>query len=162
MISCRFPFVKHFFQVFSNFFQCLHPQGSFDLSSPNLVEPGRALSSAQLFYHSFFLLSSTFFGIFKFFFSTQTKFELVTCALSSAQLSYQRCHILSTVNSSKCLPIFCPVLHISMHNRNTGIYSKAIHHNVQALNMLNRSSSGALGHYIPNTSPYSHGDIDTQ
>ena len=93
MISCRFPFVKHFFQVFSNFFSAFIRR-NFDLSSPNLVEPGRALSSARLSYHSFFHLSSTFFRFSKSF-SALNLSELVICALSSAQLSYQRGRFLS-------------------------------------------------------------------
>ena len=60
-----FSFCQALFSSFFELFQCLHPQEPFDLLPPNLVEPGRALSSARLSYHLFFHLSSTFFRLSK-------------------------------------------------------------------------------------------------
>ena len=60
-----FSFCQALFSSFFELFQRLHPQEPFDLLPPNLVEPGRALSSARLSYHSALRLSSTFFRFFK-------------------------------------------------------------------------------------------------
>ena len=109
-----FSFCQALFSSFFKLFQHLHPQGFFDLSYPNLVEPGRALSSARSSYHSFFHLSSTFFRFLKSF-SAPDPFELVNCALSSARLFYQRGRILSIGKISKSMLILCPFFYISIH-----------------------------------------------
>ena len=95
MISCRFSFVKHFFQVFSNFFSAFIRK-IFNFSYPGSVELGRR-SRKQLDYVTTrsFVCQALFSDFSNLFSSTQLTFELVACALSSAQLSYQTCRFLS-------------------------------------------------------------------
>ena len=59
-----FPFCQALFSGFFELFLCLHPQGSLDLSSPNLVEPGRALASDFVMLPLVPKIVKHFFGIF--------------------------------------------------------------------------------------------------
>ena len=101
MISCRFSFVKHFFQVFSNFFSAFIRK-IFNFSYPGSVELGRR-SRKQLDYVTTrsFVCQALFSDFSNLFSSTQPAFELVARALSSARLSYQSKPIMSTSFSYK-------------------------------------------------------------
>ncbi len=101
MISCRFSFVKHFFQVFSNFFSTFIRK-IFNFSYPGSVELGRR-SRKQLGYLTTrsFICQALFSDFPNLFSSTQLTLELVACALSSARLSYQTKPLMSTSFYSK-------------------------------------------------------------
>ena len=106
MISCRFPLVKHFFQVFSNFF-VLSSAKNLNLYLQALSNLAAALASSLIMLSPVLPFVKHFFQILKIFFKPPD-FVLNLCAAFLQPGYLTKSHIIClSVKVNKSFPVFC-------------------------------------------------------